>query len=131
MSNLQLAKDMFANFARGDVESVLAGYDPALQWSLAEGNPYQMDGAAWNGPETVLEKLFAPIGRDWEGFAIHIERFHEAGDYVVMEGRVTGTYKPTGKRLDAQTCDILCFRDGKLIRFQQYYDTAQLQRVMG
>ena len=130
MSNLELAKDMFADFARGDVESVLAGYDPALEWSLAEGNPYQMDGTAWQGPQTVLEKLFVPIGRDWEDFTVHIERLHDAGDYVVMQGRITGTYKPTGKRLDAQTCDILRYRNGKLVGFQQYYDTAQLQRVM-
>jgi ketosteroid isomerase-like protein len=74
--------------------------------------------------------LFVPIGRDWEDFTVHIERLHDAGDYVVMQGRITGTYKPTGKRLDAQTCDILRYRDGKLVRFQQYYDTAQLQRVM-
>jgi len=129
-SNLQLAKDMYANFARGDVASVLAGYDPALEWSEAEGNPYQMDGAAWHGPQSVLDKLFARMGGDWESFSVNIGTLHEAGDHVVMEGRYTGSYRSTGAPLDAQVCHILQFRDGKLIRFQQYVDTAQLQRVM-
>ena len=130
MSNLQLAKDMYANFARGNVEALLADYHPALEWYEAEGNPYQLDGAAWHGPQAVVEKLFAPISRDWDGFAVNIATLHEAGEHVVMEGRYTGVYKPTGKRFDSQVCHILRFRDGKLIRFQQYCDTAQLQRVM-
>ena len=130
MSNMQLARDMYANFARGDVASVLAAYDPALEWYEAEGNPYQMDGTAWHGPASVLDKLFAPMGRDWEGFSVNIDTLHEAGDHVVMEGRYTGTFKPTGKQFDAQVCHILRFRNGKLIRFQQYCDTAQLQQVM-
>ena len=130
MSNLQLAKDLYAHFARGDVPSFLAGCDPAIEWHQAEGNPYQMDGAAWHGPQTILEKLIAPVGRDWEDFSVNVTALHDAGDHIVMEGRITGKYKPTGKRLDAQTCDILRFRGGKLVHFQQYYDTAQLQNVM-
>lgn len=47
-----------------------------------------------------------------------------------MEGRYTGTFKPSGKRLDAQVCHVLGFRDGKLKSFQQYVDTGQLQAVM-
>jgi uncharacterized protein len=46
-------------------------------------------------------------------------------------GRYVGTYKPTGKSLDAQVCHVLKFRDGKLTSFQQFVDTAQLQDVMG
>lgn len=129
-TNLQLAKDMYAHFARGDVTAVLAGYDRALEWYEAEGNPYQMDGTAWHGPQAVFDRLFAPMGRDWEGFSISIHSLHEAGDHVVMEGRYTGTFKPTGAKFDAQVCHVLQFGNGKLVRFQQYCDTAQLQRVM-
>jgi ketosteroid isomerase-like protein len=54
---------------------------------------------------------------------------HDAGQYVVIEGRYTGTYKPTGRKLDAQLCHVLRIQDGKLVGFQQYLDTAQLQAV--
>ena len=130
MSNLQFAKDLYGHFARGDVASFLAGCDSAIEWYQAEGNPYQMDGAAWHGPQTIVEKLFVPMGRDWEAFSVTVDNLHDAGDHVAMEGRYTGTYRPTGKRFDSQVCHILHFQNGKLIRFQQYCDTAQLQRVM-
>ena len=70
------------------------------------------------------------LGAEWEGFTVNLRTLHDAGDHVVMEGRYTGMYKPSGKNLDAQVCHILRFRDGKLLSFQQYVDTGQLQMVM-
>ncbi len=54
-----------------------------------------------------------------------------AGDSVIVEGRYTGTFKESGKNLDAQYCHVFTMRDGKLVNFQQFVDTAQLQEVMG
>jgi uncharacterized protein len=57
--------------------------------------------------------------------------FYDAGSVVVVEARYTGTYKGTGKNLDAQVCHVWKIRDGKVASFQQYVDTAQLQEVIG
>lgn len=131
MSSLPLAEKLYADFARGDIPSVLAGFQPDVEWREAEGNPYQLDGKPWVGPQAVVEKLFMSIGSDWDGFSVNVGRLHDAGDHVVMEGRYTGTYKPTGQSLDAQVCHVLRFEGGKLASFHQYVDTAQLQRVIG
>ena len=130
MSNVQFAKDIYAAFARGDIPTVLAGFHPEVQWREAEGNPYQPDGAAWVGPQAVLEKGFMRIGAEWDGFTVTVRALHDAGEHVVMEGRYTGTYKPSSRSVDAQVCHVLSFRDGKLVSFQQYVDTGQLQAVM-
>jgi ketosteroid isomerase-like protein len=129
--NIQFARNLYAAFAGGDIPAVLAMFDPQIQWREAEGNPYQLDGAAWIGPQAVLEKLFQRIGAEWNGFALTVRTLHDAGDHVVMEGRYTGTYKSTGKSIDAQACHVLRFKDGKLVSFQQYVDTAQLQAALG
>ena len=131
MSNVQFAKEMYAAFGRGDIPTVLGGFDPAVEWREAEGNPYKPDGAAWVGPQAILENLFMRLGSEWEGFTVSVRTLHDAGDYVVMEGRYTGLYKASGKRFDAQACHVLRFRGGKLVSFQQYVDTAQMQAVMG
>ena len=49
---------------------------------------------------------------------------------MVVEGRYTGTYKPSGKSVDAQMCHVLRFHGSKLTSFQQYLDTAQMQAAM-
>lgn len=130
MSNVQLAKDIYAAFGRGDVPTVLAAFHPEIEWRQAEGNPYQLDGSAWIGPQAVLEKLFMRIGAEWDGFTVTIRTLHDAGEYVVMEGRYSGTYKPSGRKLDSQLCHVLRFQDGKLVSFQQYLNTAHLQWVI-
>ena len=63
-------------------------------------------------------------------FTVTVRLLHDAGMYVVMEGCYTGTYKPSGKSIDAQMCHVLRFRDGKLLSFQQYADTGHLQAAM-
>ena len=130
MSNVDLAKSIYAAFGRGDIPTVMARFHPEIEWRQAEGNPYQPGGTAWKGPQAVLEKLFMRLGAEWEGFTVNVHKLHDAGDHVVMEGRYTGTYKPSGRHLDAQVCHVLRFQGGKLLSFQQYLDTGQVQTVM-
>jgi ketosteroid isomerase-like protein len=70
------------------------------------------------------------LGSEWDGFTVNVRTLHDAGEHVVMEGRYTGLYKSSGNSLDAQVCHVLRFRGGKLLNFQQYLDTGQLQKVM-
>jgi len=129
-SNIPFVKDLYAAFGRGDMPAVLGMFEPEIQWRQAEGHPYQPDGAAWVGPQAVLEKLFKRIGSEWDDFKISIRALHDAGECIVMEGRYTGTFKPNGKSLNAQVCHVLRVRSGKVSSFQQYMDTGQLQAVM-
>ncbi len=87
-------------------------------------------GEAWVGPDAILNTLFVRLGTEWEGFAVHPKLFLDAGDSVIVEARYGGTYKATGKVMDAQVCHICDVKDGKATRFQQYLDTATFQDVM-
>lgn len=130
MSNLELAQNLYDAFGRGDIPTVLASMDPNIEWREAEGNPYQPDGSAWVGPQAVVDKLFLSLGGEWDGFTVNVGSLHDAGDHVVMQGRYTGTFKPSGKPINAQACHILRFSNGKVTSFQQYCDTAQIQATM-
>jgi len=131
MTNVDLLRKLYDTFGRGDIPGVLGMMSPAVRWYQAEGNPYQPSGEPWVGPDAVLNKLFMRIGAEWDGFTVHPKSFHGADDTVVVEGRYTGTFKPTGKNLDAQMCHVWDVKDGKVVRFQQYVDTAKLHAVMG
>jgi len=117
MSNVQMVQDLYEAFGQGDVPTVLGAMDADTQWREAEGNPYQLSGEAWIGPDAILQNLFVKLGSEWDGFTVHPKDFHDAGDTVVVEGRYTGTNKATGKNLDAQYCHVFKIRDGKLGSF--------------
>jgi ketosteroid isomerase-like protein len=131
MNNVTFLKSLYDAFGRGDIPTVLGGMSPDIKWHEAEGNPYMPSGEAMVGPDAVLNQLFMRLGAEWDGFSVHPRAFRDAGDCVVVEGRYTGVYKATGKSLDAQFCHVWDVKDGKVVHFQQYTDTAQQQKVMG
>jgi ketosteroid isomerase-like protein len=130
VNNVNLLKSLYDAFGRGDIPAVLGAMSPDINWFQAEGNPYRPSGEVWVGPDTVLNNLFMRLGAEWDGFTVHPKAFHDAGDSVIVEARYTGTFKPTGKSMDAQVCHVWDVKDGKVSRFQQYVDTAKLQEVM-
>lgn len=131
MDNVSLLRNLYDAFGRGDIPAVLGAMSPTIKWCEAESNPYMPSGEAWVGPDAVLENLLMKLGAEWDGFTVHPRTFHGAGDSVIVEARYSGTYKATGKSMDAQVCHVWDVENGKLTRFQQYVDTAKLQSTMG
>jgi uncharacterized protein len=130
VSDVQVVKAAYERFGRGDIASLLALFDPVIEWRLAEGHPYSPQGEAWIGPQAVAENFFVRAGGEWDGWTISTRQFHEAADAVVVECRYRGVFKPTGKNMDIQVCHVWEVGDGKIKRFQQYIDTARLQEIM-
>jgi hypothetical protein len=53
MTNMQVIRQCYDYFRRGDGPSLLALFDAQIEFRLAEGHPYQMDGEPWVGPQEV------------------------------------------------------------------------------
>jgi ketosteroid isomerase-like protein len=77
-----------------------------------------------------LQGVFMRIGTEWEGFAVTPKEVLDAGDTAIGHGYYSGTYKKSGKHAKAQFAHFFTFRDGKVVRFQQYTDTAQFKQVI-
>lgn len=120
---------MYAAFATGDIPTVLAGLDPKVEWweaenfIYAEGNPYV-------GPQSVLQGVFMRLAMEWDGFGVAPAGVLDAGDMAIGHGYYSGTYKPTGKTVRAQFAHFFTFREGKIVKFQQYTDTAQFKEAV-
>ncbi|HJU92024.1 MAG TPA: hypothetical protein VJ656_03725 [Pyrinomonadaceae bacterium] len=54
----------------------------------------------------------------------------DAGESVVGRGYYAGKYRETGREVRAQFAHVFTFRDGKVMKFQQYTDTAQFQKAV-
>ena len=122
---------MYADFANGDIAAVLAALDDEIEWCEAEGNPYREDAPTTIGREQVVEHVFARLPQDFDGFHINLNRIVGLGDTVLAEVRYAATGKATGVPMDAQAAHVWDFIDGKVVRFQQYVDTAQWRAVYG
>ena len=114
----------YRSIAAGDTETLLALLSPDLEWTEAERFPYY--GGVWRGPQAVLENLFVPLARDWEGFSVTPREFVGSEDRVVSFGEYQGTYRSTGREMFAQFAHRWVVRNGKIVRFNQYTDTAKV-----
>jgi ketosteroid isomerase-like protein len=128
--NVELVRAIYAAFGAGDVAGVVARMASDIEWNEAENFPYA-DGNPYCGPEAILAGVFARLGSEWDGFAAMPDEYLDAGDTVVVLGRYGGTFKATGRALDAQMAHVWRIEDGKAARFQQYTDTLQAARVAG
>jgi ketosteroid isomerase-like protein len=95
----------------------------AENFIYADRNPYV-------GPQAVLEGVFMRLAGDWEGFTVTPEQIVADGETVIGRGRYRGTCRATGVRVDAIFAHVFQFRDGKVVRFQQYTDTAQFRTAV-
>jgi len=125
-ANIGIINGMYQSFAKGDVPAVVAAMDAEITWNEAEGNAYA-DGNPYKGPDAVVKGVFGRIGEEWDGFKLVNIHLHEmSNNRVLATLRYHGTYKKTGKKIDAQVAHLWTLNNGKAVAFQQYVDTKQL-----
>lgn len=126
----ETVKGIYEALGKGDAPAVLDTFSPQIEWKEADNFLYA-DRNPYAGPQAVAEGVFQRLAADVENFAALPERFVDAGDTVVVEGRYRGTMKATGTPVDAQFAHVWQLRDGKVVRFQQYTDTKQWSKAAG
>lgn len=130
-NNLTLIGNIYSSFAAGDVESVLANFDPNIVWNEAENFPYA-DGNPYIGPDAVVKGVFSRIGGDWDNFHLADLKLHDMSNNMVLAtGRYRGTSKKSGKPLDAQMAHLWTLNNGKAVSFQQFVDTKGVAKTIG
>jgi uncharacterized protein len=112
----------------GDVSAVLAVLDASIEWTEAERFPYY--SGTWLGPQAVLDNLFVPLSRDWDGFSATPHEFIGTGERIVVLGTYRGTFKKTGRVFTAAFAHVWTVRGEKLTRFDMHTDTAKVLEAL-
>lgn len=126
--NRDVVRRIYKAFGQGDIATVIAAFDPEIEWWEAENFIYD-DKNPYVGPNSVLEGIFMRLGSEWDRFAVAPKEVLDAGDTAIGHGYYSGTYKRTGKQVRAQFAHFFSFRNGKIVKFQQYTDTAQFREA--
>ena len=128
--NVATVKQIYAAFANGDVDAAVGAMSADIEWNEAENFPYA-DGNPYNGPNAILNGVFARLGADWDGFGVEPQQFVDGGDTVIMTGRYVGTCKATGRAMNPQVAHFWTLQNGKATQFQQLVDTYAVALAMG
>jgi uncharacterized protein len=93
--------------------------------SLAEGR----DGAAFTQEvrsKAEVERYFKGLLGDWQMIHYTTDDFIVDGDRIAVRGSTAWTNRKTGRTVDTRKADFVTFKDGKIVEFEEFYDTAGL-----
>ena len=119
---------MYSLFAQRDDEGIRRLFDPEIEWVQMEGFP---GGGRHFGADAILEGAFTGLREQWEGWKAVVERYLDAGDFVVALGFYEGTYGSTGRSMRAEFAHLVGLKDGRIVRFVQYTDTFKVAEAIG
>ena len=123
-----VVQSFYANLGAGKPDAAFALFSDDIEWNEAEGNSLA-DRNPYRGVKQIAEGVFGRLGEIFEGFAAVPDEFIAENGRVIVIGRYHGTHRKTGATLDCPAVHSWWVDRGKIVRFQQYADTAQLCRL--
>ena len=127
MTNKEIIQSLYASFAAGDVETVVAGFADDISWTEADGFPL---AGTYTGPQAVVEGVFIRLGDFSDNWGVTVDRYVAEGDSVVADGKYTWNHKETGAPCEVRMAHIWTLRDGKVVSFLQHVDTARVRDLI-
>ena len=127
-ANLAKVQQIYADFAAGNVEAILATMDPSIEWISGGssedfptfGSRMGIEGAA---------SFFRDVAALDEFTSFEPREFVAMGDKVVALGHYGITVKSTGKHLESDWAHVFTIRNGKGVKFQELTDTAAFYKA--
>jgi ketosteroid isomerase-like protein len=122
-ANIDLIKNIYASFGRGDIDSIIAVLKDDVQWEQPE-HPDIPYGGSRKGKAAVRE-FFKAVGQV-DVISFEPLDYVADGDRVLAIGRWKGRVRATGKTFLSEWVMSWIVRNGKVTQFRAYEDTAAL-----
>lgn len=113
--------------AAGDLEALRATLADDVEWTEMAGFPL---GGTYRTPHGVTSAVMEQLGKDWDNWTAHDDTYVVDGENVVVLARYTATNKGTGNDIDVRVAHHFIVRGGRIVRFEQFVDTAQVRDAM-
>jgi hypothetical protein len=124
--NTQVVKDAYAAFSRGDIDGVLALLDDHVVWEGVKGTEGVMKTAGVRTGRPAVGEFFSQVSETIQFESFEPREFVAQGDTVVSVGQYRGTSKETGRGFSCDWVMVFDLRNGKVVRFREFTDSAAL-----
>ena len=124
-ANIALVQDLYAAFGRGDVADIIASLAPDVHWeSGGRASDFPTFGPR-KGPSEV-QAFFGQVAENLDFSDFTPREFCSSGDKVFVPGFYAATMRKSGKSAACEWVHVFTLRDGKVVRFREFTDTALL-----
>jgi len=126
-SNIEIIRATYEGPSEQNGRNLMQALAPNAVWIEADGFPY---AGSYIGPEAIVRGVFHRLATEWTGYRAAVKSYVADGDQVVAFGTYHGTYKATGRSMQADFAHHYHLQDGKIIRLKQYVDSHKVQLAL-
>lgn len=125
--NKLVVKEGYQKFKNKDIAGILELFADDIEWEGARSEYIPFSGV-YRGKQQAAQ-YFALMDQAQESQSFEPQEFIAEGDKVVVMGQSKWTVKATGQTYENPWVHIFTLREGKVVKFQQYNDTAAAQEA--
>lgn len=123
-SYVETTKKAYEFFQRGDIPGLLRDFiDENCVWK----SPGPTDKLPWAGTfkgKQEISNFFMQVGQNLDFSEFAPLEMIEQGDTVVVLGKLTARVKKNGKTVENEWAHVFKYKQGKVVFWQEYIDTA-------
>ena len=112
--------------SRGDIEAALATLDPDIEFIPRRA---AVQGA-YRGYEG-MRRFFAENADNFDLYQVSYHEVRDFGDWLVAFGTVHARGKESGVEVTSPTAMVATFRDGKMLRAEDFAERSDALRAVG
>ena len=133
--NREFVEALFAGAGAMDKQALLAALpglisqicDPDVEWVE---DPNRADGRVHRGHAGV-HASFEHWLEGFEEYSFEVEQVEDCGDEVLVVAREQARGSASGAAISARNYAVLTIRDGKLLRYREFYDERAAPEAAG
>jgi len=125
--NKQLVMEGYRLFQAGDIRNLLERYHDDAEWTGPESE-YLAYSGNFHGRKGIAE-FFAKLDACMQVLHMEPKMMIAEDDKVVVSGSSTWVARSTGRQYDNPFVHIFTIRDGRVARFDSYWDTGPAERA--
>ena len=123
----EVVRRQYLASAAGDLAALRETLAPDVEWTEMAGFPL---AGTYRTPDGVTSNVMQKLAADWDGWTAHDDTYVVDGENVVVLARYTAVNKATGKALNVRVAHHFVVRGGRIVRFEQFVDTAKVREAM-
>jgi ketosteroid isomerase-like protein len=133
--NVDFVRGLFSGVPDMDKNALLAALpelvqhacDPEIAWIE---DPSRADARTYRGHEGVIESWQRWL-ENFDDYGGELEEVRDCGDRVLATVREEARGRASGATVSARNYIVMTFRDGKILRYQEFYDEAAALEAAG
>jgi ketosteroid isomerase-like protein len=128
VDNAQIVRQTFEAICSGDLDALLAFYDPEVEFLPLTGTRVESGGYAGHAG---VRDYFDEAAEVWELMQPHADDLRVVGDDVIVLGGCAVRGRGSGARSDNPMAWVITLRDGKVIRHRGFATREEALDAVG